>query len=306
MRARGLALVVAITALGGGCGRGDALRELDLVSAGNAITERHIGAEITWNIRPDGAALARIRGKDGAWLTEGVTGTVTVKGPGGALSSEPLELDAEDRVWKRRAPIGALAQDLTEVSYEVTAEGNKLQGTLHVPRGGTKALVDGAEQASRNKAIPADGRGQRGGILQGIGDEIVEIIGDKQTGTVRVYVLGADLKSGPVGKRKARVALGGPQAEVIALEPDASEAFFVGRTANTAQPFKVTIVLGEGEGAKSALCRYVPGAAIAVGPAALGLPLFVAQAPGQPGATPPASGPKNQGKGGRFDWGADP
>ena len=66
-------------------------------------------------------------------------------------------------------------------------------GALHVPAGGTKELVLTARTAATKDNYKGQ-KGPNGGVVQRVGDDVVEIVGDKGTGQVRVYALDATLK----------------------------------------------------------------------------------------------------------------
>lgn len=252
-----------------GCGKkgGDA----NAISADSAITERNDAAEVTWSVAPDGQIAARVRNKDDLPVTGGVSGAVTVKGPGGAPVSVPLKMSGG--VLTGQMP--ALTADLTEVGYDLDVDGAKVQGTMHLPRGGTKELVDGAKEAAAAKKIAPDAKGPNGGVVQVVGDDIVEVVADKDSGAVRMYVLDDDLRPIPVGHRKGKLAFAGASPEIVELNADPNGMYLSGKCAGKMQPSKLTIEVIDGDEVDVALCHYMPGGVVVVGLGAPVFPVFV-------------------------------
>jgi len=264
--------LVAVTA---GCGKNQEQAAAEIISADSAITEKHDSAELIWNVGPDGKVNARVRNKDDLPITSGVSGSITVKPTqeGGAAVTVPLSVSPETGLLTGQLP--KLTDDLTEVAYDLQVEGAKVQGTLHLPRGGTKELVESAREAAAAKLLPPDAKGPNKGIVQVVGDDIVEVVADKDSGMVRMYVLDDDLKVIPVGKRKGKLAFGGPSSEVIVLGPDPSGMYLHGKAIAKVQPVKITVVVIDGDEVDVALCHYAPGGVIVVGAAAPVLVVFV-------------------------------
>jgi hypothetical protein len=191
---------------------------------------------------------------------------------GGAPVTVPLTM-TDAGVLTGQMP--KLEADLTQVGYDLDVEGAKVQGTLDLPRGGTKELVDSANEAAAAKKLPPDAKGPNGGVVQVVGDDIVEVVADKDSGAVRMYVLDDDLKPVPVGKRKGKLAFGGVAPEIVVLDADPSGMYLSGKCVGKAPPSKITIEVIEGDEIDVALCHYVPGGVIVVGPAAPVIAIFI-------------------------------
>ncbi len=126
-----------------------------------------------------------------------MSGTLTWKGPNG-------DAQARSRSTRRLLLVATgpkLEADLTEVKYNIVVAGKPWNGTLHLPSGGTKVIVEGARKAEK-RPIPPGKTGPNGGVIQVVGDDTIEVVADKASGQVRVYVLDADLK--PVPSATAR------------------------------------------------------------------------------------------------------
>ncbi len=55
---------------------------------------------------------------------------------------------------------------------------------MHLPAGGTKELDENAKEATKIK-IPVGQKGPNGGVLQVVGDDVVEVVAGKKNGAVR-------------------------------------------------------------------------------------------------------------------------
>jgi hypothetical protein len=247
-------------------------------AAEEAITEQHEPATVSWVVAPEGKLKARFKTADGAPLGNSVTGTVTVKPVRADAKPVTAKLVYDTEAGVHTAEIPALDADLTEVKYDVSVKGKPIKGALHVPRGGTPELVASAKVAAKVE-IPAGKKGPNGGVVQVVGDDVVEIVADAKTGESRVYVLDADFKPIPVGKRKVKIAVVGEAPEAIELQPEPEGLYFTGKLAVVkTNPHRLTVVL-HGESAPApvvVLCGYHPGTVVVVGHGAPVVGLFVA------------------------------
>lgn len=267
-----MAIALAST-LAVGCGKKSGEPAAEAVSAESAVTEKNGAVEVAWNVSPDGRVVARIRDKDDLPVTKGASGSLTVKPPnGGPPVTAALTMGDGGSLTGQ---IPKLEADLTEVGYELDVGGAKVQGVMHLPRGGTKELVDSANEAAAGKKIPADAKGPNGGVVQIVGDDIVEVVADKDSGAVRMYVLDDDLKPVPVGKRKGKLAFGGAVPEIVTLDADPGGMYLSGKCVGKAPPSKITIEIIDGDEIDVALCHYVPGGVIVVGPGAPVIAVFI-------------------------------
>ncbi|WP_437514890.1 hypothetical protein [Sorangium sp. So ce1099] len=243
-----------------------------------ALTEQHEPGAVVMTVAQDGRVTVLVKDRDGKPIEEGVSGNVTVKVPGKDGAPVIAELVPEPKSGGvLLAKIPPLEDDLTEVNYEFKVKGAPFKGALHVPRGGTRELH---ENAKENPAHKLDGKkGPNGGVLQPIGDDIVEIVADKNTGDMRVYVLDLDLKPVPIGQREIKLAIHTPSGpDVIVLAPGPDRLYFTGKLKVKVNPTKITVVLKDGGHTDVVLCNYHPGSVIVVGPSAPAIGILVATA----------------------------
>lgn len=275
--ARHLGLVLVAVALASasvsGCGKksSDPPEPAAAASPEGSVTERNGPVEIAWSVSPEGQVTGKVRHSDDSPIERAVLGSLTVKPPGGAPTTLPL-------TWDNGALTGQIPKldaDLTEVAYDLVVDGADVHGAMHLPRGGTKELVESAKEAAAAKAIPPDTKGPNGGVVQVVGDDIVEVVADKNSGAVRMYVLGDDLKPVPVGKRRGKLAFVAATPEIVELSADPSGMFLAGKCVGKAPPTKITIVIVDGDEVDVALCHYVPGGVVFVGPAAPVFAVFI-------------------------------
>lgn len=236
------------------------------------FTEEHDGGSVGWDIAPDGTVKAIVKAPDGKPIDKDVSGKLTWKGPSGD-TEVPLAFDAKTGLLVAAGP--KLEADLTEVNYNIVVAGKPWNGTLHVPAGGTRVIVEGAKKAEK-RPIPAGKTGPNGGIIQVVGDDIVEVIADKASGQVRVYVLDPDLKPIPVGDRKIKLAFAGPSSELVELSPAPDGLYAVGTVITKENPVKLTVVVAHPTHADVVLVGYRPGMHVVVGPSAPSLNVIVA------------------------------
>lgn len=304
------AAALALSAAAQGCGKdkGQAVTA-EAAAAEGALVERHENAEVTLDVSPGGRVKAWVKDRDGKLVQKGITGTVTLKPVGGDAAPVTVPVTHYEDSGLVLAQLPKLKDDLTEVTYDLQVGGAPVQGVVHVPRGGTKELEESAKEAAGAKSIAPDTKGPNGGVVQVVGDDLVEVVADKDSGAVRMYFLDDDLKPVAVGKKKGKVAFVGAQAEVVELDADPSGLYLVGKCATKVQPVKVTVVVVDGDEVDVALCHHKPGAVVVVGPAAPVIGVFVvtgwvvvAPAPVvvQPGVVVVPVG-KGKGKG-KFKW----
>jgi|GEM_PF-3540198 len=248
------------------------------VAAEEAITEQYEPATVSWIVAPEGKVKAQFKAPDGAPLGNSVTGTVTVKPAQADAKPVTAKLVYDTEAAVHTAEIPALEADLTEVSYDVSVKGKPVKGALHVPRGGTRELVASAK-VSADVKLPEGKKGPNGGVVQVVGDDVIEVVADVKSGESRVYVLDDDFKPIPVGKRKVKIAVVGEAPETVELQAEPKGLYFTGKLAVVkANPHNLTVVL-HGERSPQpvvVLCGHHPGRVVVVGPGAPVVGLYVA------------------------------
>lgn len=278
-------------------------------AAQEAITEQHEPATVSWVVAPEGKLKATFKAPDGAALGTSVTGSVTVKPVKADAKPVTAKLVYDTEAGVHTAEFPALDADLTEVSYDVSVKGKPIKGALHVPRGGTRELVATAK-VSADVKLPEGKKGPNGGVIQVVGEDVIEVVADMKSGETRVYVLDDDFKPIAVGKRKVKIAVVGSAPETVELVAEPQGLYFTGKlTVVKTNPHRLTVVF-TGERSPEpivVLCGYHPGTVIVIGPSAPTIGLFVAVA-WAPAVvvvpTPPVVVVHGKGKGkGKGHWG---
>jgi len=283
---RGLLVVLAVTVTAAlpGCKKKSPSGTTDVTAEANAIevnisrdealTEQNDAGTVTWVVSPDGQVRARFKTPDGSQIKSGVSGTLTIKAKKGD-KPVTVKLEPDENSGLYVATIPKLGADLTEVDYELTVNGKPVKGAMHLPRGGTRALVTTAKASAENR-LPQGKKGPNGGIVQVVGSDVLEIAADEKTNQVRVYVLNDDLKPVSVGKRRVKLGLVSSTPEMIELEAEPKQMYFTGKLSVKANPTKLTVALYEEDVVDPVvvLCGWSPGAVIVVGTGAPVLLLF--------------------------------
>ncbi len=263
------------------CGKKDEPSQVGITAenaaAEEAITEQYEPATVSWVVAPEGKLKAKFKTPDGAALGTSVTGTVTVKPVQADAKPVTAKLVYDTETGMHTAEFPSLDADLTEVSYDVSVKGKPVKGALHVPRGGTRELVASAK-VSADVKIPEGKKGPNGGIIQVVGDDVIEVVADVKSGETRVYVLDDNFKPIAVGKRKVKIAVVGSAPETVELQAEPQGLYFTGKLAVVkTNPHKLTVVL-HGENSPQpvvVLCGYHPGVIVVIGPSAPTVGLFV-------------------------------
>jgi hypothetical protein len=241
------------------------------------LVEKHDAASVAWTVDPDGNVKALVKTPDGKPVDKNVTGTLTVKpvAKNPVPTTVPLVLD--EKTGLMTAVIPPLEYDLTEVKYDIKVNNKPVKGALHLPPGGTKDLALNAKVSAEVK-LPEGKKGPNGGVLQVVGKDTIEIVGDKKSGDMRVYFLDADLKPVKVVPEKtvkiAVVTDTGP--ETIILTPDKGGLYFTGKLKVVSNPTKITVAVSSPDHTDVVLCGWHPGTVVVIGPAAPVFGVFVA------------------------------
>jgi len=227
-----------------------------------SITEEHDSGTVTWNVSPDGQVSALAKTKDDKPVGKDVTGELTWTTPDGDKTI-PVTVDEKTGLLVASGP--KLEDDITEIKYKLNIEGKAWTGTMHLPKGGTKELAESAKEATENTP-EKDQKGPNGGVIQVVGKDKIEIVADKKSGQVRVYVLGDELKPIEVGERKIKLAVttaNGP--EVVVLTPEPKGLYFTGKLTVKAEPVKVTVAVTHHDETHVCLVGWHPGVHVVVG-----------------------------------------
>ncbi|MFT3772011.1 MAG: hypothetical protein QM820_41925 [Minicystis sp.] len=255
----------------------------------STIVEESDQGTITWSITTDGRFEAVVKDPQGKVVDKDVTGVVVWPGeaadyieyvtqtPEGHLVGQGLALDA----------------DLTEIDYDLVIGGKAWSGVLHVPRGGTRAIAEDAPKAEADDnapggpgaagkpgagPAPAGRKGPNGGVIQVIGGETVELVADKDTGEVRVFVLGPDYKPIEPGERRMRLGYVADDVEMLDLEREPGTLYYVGRVRTRVDPVRVTLAVGVGASVHVGIIGFHAGMHLGVGVGAPVIPIMVARA----------------------------
>ena len=138
-----------------------------------------------------------------------------------------------------------LQDDLTEIDYSLTVEGKPWTGTLHVPRGGTKAIDDDAKAAAQ-LTVPAGKKGPNGGVIQYIGGQPVEMVADSNSREVRLYVLDSNYAVMDPGERTFRLGYAADYSGMQVLVREPGMNYYVGPWYAGYNPYRITVAMGYG------------------------------------------------------------
>lgn len=227
----------------------------------DVVAEANDTGSMVWRVTPEGQVQVLVKSPDGKPIEQDVSGTLTWQGPSGE-TKVPLTYDKDQKLLVAAAP--KLEADLTEVKYEIKVADKSWTGALHLPAGGTKAINEGAKKADL-KNIPKDKAGPNGGVIQVVGEDVVEVVADKDTGETRVYILDADLKPVAIGDRKVKLGFVGSTSETVILNPGPGNLYFVGKVSAKINPVKVTVCITYVDHTEVVVIGYHPGKVIVVG-----------------------------------------
>jgi hypothetical protein len=224
----------------------------------DALVEEQDEGAIAWRVDGDGHVKAAVSTSAGARIKQDVGGALIFKVAGGQPRTVPLVMDAGTGLLVAAGP--KLEADLTEVSYTVTVSGKPWSGVMHLPVGGTAALVAGAKATAEAK-LPDDAVGPHGGSIQVVGGSRLEMVADADSGDTRVYVLDVDLKPVRVETRTLRMGFVAQTSTFVDFRPEPAGLYFVASIgpAVVLDPRRVTVVLGFGGVVSSAIWGHRPG-----------------------------------------------
>lgn len=215
------------------------------------LIETHAHGSIAWTVEPDGRVIARLRDQSDEDVGASTKGSIAwTEGSEDRRARFAWDDSEHALVAKGPAPTAAI----TEVRYELAPAGEPVTGTLHVPTGGTAALVEGS--AGATAAVET---GPHGGVIQIVGDDRVEIVADEDSDEVRVYLLDHSGQVVVAGDRTITLAIGGAAPEVIVLVPVEGGAWFHGKWKVVGQPPRLTIVVKRAGKVRVAIVGWHPG-----------------------------------------------
>ena len=157
------------------------------------VEEREDGS-VAWIVRPDGSVRVTVRDATGKPVPPpDVEGTLTIRD-----TTTPMRAEGEALV----GAVGKLEDDLTDIAYSLKVKGTPWSGMIQVPVEGTSALL-----AEPKVTVPPGTVGPNGGVVDVVGDQRVEIVANKETGELRVYLLDDKLEVMPVGDAEITVGI---------------------------------------------------------------------------------------------------
>ena len=221
-----------------------------------ALVEEHDEGSVAWRIDTDGQVKAAVTASSGARIKQDVGGALVYKLESGEPRTVPLVVDAKTGLLVAAGP--KLEADLTEVSYTITVSGKPWSGVLHVPVGGTAALVASAKVTAEAK-LPDETVGPHGGTIQIVGDDRLEMVADADTGETRVFVLDVNLQPVTLETRTLRMGFVAARSELVTFAPAPGGLYFVGRIGAAINPLQITVALGFGGAMHAAIWGYRPG-----------------------------------------------
>jgi hypothetical protein len=260
-----LSIASLVLVLASGCGTKEAPAPVLAVET-EATVDADLGAEplveqqddgsVAWRIDPDGQVRAAASTTAGARIKQDLGGVLVYKIEGGEPRTVPLVMDAKAGVLVAAGP--KLEADLTEVDYTITVSGKPWSGVIHVPVGGTAALVAGAKVTAEAK-LPDQTVGPHGGTIQIVGDDRLEMVAEADTGRTRVFVLDVNLQPVTLETRTLRMGFVAERSELVTFVPAPSGLYFVGRIGAAINPLQITVALGFGGVTHAAIWGFRPG-----------------------------------------------
>ena len=223
-----------------------------------AFVEEHDEGSVTWRIDTDGQVKAAVSTSTGARVKQDIGGTLVYKVEGGEPRTVPLVVNAKAGLLVAAGP--KLEADLTEVSYTITVSGKPWSGVMHVPGGGTAALVASGKLTAEAK-LPDEAVGPHGGTIQVVGSDRLEMVAHADTGETRVYVLDVNLKPVRVETRTLRMGFVASTTMSVNFAPEPAGFYFTARLgpAVVLNPLRVTASLRIGGATHAAIWGYRPG-----------------------------------------------
>ncbi len=177
------------------------------------FVEQYPTATLTWEVGEDGETKLAVRSTSCELINDKVTGNLAFMGLSG---SEPktAELKAEKGKGLLVAKGPALDPEATELRYQLVVDGTPINGALHLPKEGTKALVSSAVES---ESIPEEVTGPHGGEVSVLAGQRYELAADEKSGEARLYALDKAGGVAEVQLEKVQLLIGGPESSVVEL-----------------------------------------------------------------------------------------
>ncbi len=244
----GLALSLLVAA---GCSRAKAE---ELLSSASTFAEKSAVGTLHWNVTPGGLAELVVKNDRGVIQKGNVTGQLTfVTDDGKKTQTVPLSLDEKAGVLRAEGP--KLDDRVTEVRYALLLDGKPWTGALHVPKEGTEGLTE----AARHNSDPSATKGGHGGDVHVIDGQRYELVGDADSGEMRVYLVDGGKKP-----KKLELALDAdpPRRVELVLHAD---GYYVASVDVAKLPRKTTlIVVDDHDDTHVVVVGYRPGVVVVV------------------------------------------
>jgi hypothetical protein len=230
-----------VLGLAGAAGCGHAPAD-NAIAPEETVVEESDRGTIAWDVDADGHVKAAIKATDGHAITKDVTGQISFPD----AMQEPF-VDAEMSPEGFLVADGpALQDDLTEMDYDLVVEGAPWTGVMYLPRGGTQAIERDAKADAAAIAGLENTAGPNGGVVQVIGGERYEVVADRDTQEMRMYLLGPSLEVVDPGERVMRVGYVTTYPESLLLVREPGAFYYVGRVQSGWDPVQITIGVGFG------------------------------------------------------------
>lgn len=246
--------------------------DVDSIEQGQVLTQKIGDTNVSWLVKPSGDVFALVKKNGKEVPASDLDGKLTLQAfpSGGAAVEQPLKSEG----GLLTANVGPLAGTVNEMKYDLVVEKKLVSGVLHVPKAGTEALIDEGEIAAKAKFGPGT-LGPHQGVVQVVDEHVVEIVGQKGGGQIRVYFLDDDLKEVKVGDQKLKLALYAGKTYWVELKVAAGNAYFYGDLDLKVDPTMITVVCEEQNDIDVVLVDYLPGHVVVWGPGAHAYGVFV-------------------------------
>jgi hypothetical protein len=202
----------------------------DVIERESTLAAKTDVGTLYWDVESSGKADLVIKDSAGQIVKSGVTGQVAYEPLGGVDPEVALEAKGDTGVWHADGP--DLDDELTLLRYSLIVKGRPLTGSLHVPKAGTKGLV---ENAKLN--VVAYVKGEHGGAIQVVGEQRFEVVADADSSQTRVYLVG----EAKVRPKHVRLAIDADRPELVELTWDA-QGYYVAEI-SVERPRAVTLVV---------------------------------------------------------------